>query len=84
MTTDNKRVFNLAYGKKYQASDHTEKKMWIQVGRLTIEPESKFGERISVRIDSIPLDPEFNGMLSAFPYEPRNGSSKNPEDNIAF
>ncbi|MBK1642855.1 hypothetical protein CKO12_13445 [Chromatium okenii] len=84
MTTDNKRVFNLAYGKKYQAADHTEKKMWIQVGRLTIEPESKYGERISVRLDSLPIDPEFNGMLSAFPYEPRNGSSKNPEDNIAF
>jgi hypothetical protein len=79
-----KRVFNLAYGKKYQAADHTEKKMWIQVGRLTIEPESEYGERISVRLDAIPTDPAFTGMLSAFPYEPRNGSKGNPEDHIPF
>jgi len=80
-----KRVFNIAYGKKYQSSsDHSDKKVWIAVGRLTIE-ESKYGERISIRLDAIPTDPAFTGLLSVFPYEPRNVSSTSTtEDDIPF
>ena len=80
-----KRVFNLAYGKKYTSSDRTEKKVWIQIGRMTIEPESDYGERISIRLDSIPIDHAFSGLISAFPYEPRNGSTgKSSVDDIPF
>jgi len=33
-----KRTFNLAYGKPYTTTSGENKKAWIQVGRLTIEP----------------------------------------------
>ena len=82
-----KRIFNLVYGKTYSTSSGENKKAWITVGRLTIEPESEYGERISIRLDAIPCDPGFNGLLSAFPYEPRHGSGNNGADqanNIPF
>lgn len=82
-----KRTFNLAWGKPYTTSSGENKKAWVQVGRLTIEPESDYGERISVRLDAIPCDPGFNGLLSAFPYEPRNGSGTQGADqnsNLPF
>ncbi len=72
-----RKVYNLAYGKRYIAQDKSEKKTWITVGKLFIDPESEYGERISIRLDAIPTDPNFNGLLSAFPHESRNGNGKN-------
>jgi hypothetical protein len=77
-----KRTFNLAYGKPYVTSSGESKKAWIPVGRLTIEPESDYGERISVRLDAVPCDPGFTGLLSAFRHEPRHGSAGKHGDDL--
>lgn len=81
-----KRVYNLAFGKKYIASNQQEKKVWVQVGRMFVEPESEYGERISIRLDAIPTDPQFNGLISAFPHEERQAAQRNgaETDDIEF
>ena len=77
-----RKTYNLAYGKKFMGQDQSEKKIWIPIGRMYVEPESEHGERISIRLDSIPCDPNFTGMITAFPYEPRNGQVKNGTDAV--
>lgn len=77
-----RRVFNLAYGKRYIAPDKSERKTWISLGRMWIDDNPEYGDspRITIRLDSMPCDPNFNGMISAFPHEPRNGNGKNGND----
>jgi hypothetical protein len=77
-----RRTYNLAYGKRYTAQDRTEKKVWIPVGKLYIDPETEYGESIRVRIDALPTDPNFSGVLTAFPSEPRNGQGKGNNENL--
>ncbi len=76
-----RRTYNLAYGKRYISSDRSEKKVWIQIGKMFIEPESEYGERISIRIDAIPTDPNFTGLINAFAIDPsKNGNSGAEKD----
>jgi hypothetical protein len=77
-----RKTYNLAYGKSY-ISGSEKKKIWVPIGRMFVETESEYGERISIRLDAIPCDPNFTGLINAFPHDPsRNGNGKNGSDNI--
>jgi len=69
-----KRIMNIAYGRPDINSDEG-KKFWTTVGILIIGQNDQGEERISLKLNAIPLDAEFDGWLSVFPKDDNRESS---------
>jgi len=68
-----KRIMNIAYGR----SDHSSegKKYWTTVGILILGQNEEGEERLSIKLNSIPLDAEFDGWFSVFPKDDNREST---------
>lgn len=55
----------LATTGKYKGADGTEKKRYLQVGVLFTGDDG----RMSIKLDAVPVGPEWSGYLSVFPMD---------------
>jgi len=69
-----KRIMNIAYGRPDINSEEG-KKFWTTVGILIIGQNDEGEERISIKLNAIPLDAEFDGWFSVFPKDDNRDSS---------
>jgi len=88
MSDQNRTIYNIAYGKPDPSSEEG-KKFWTTVGILIIGQNDEGQERISMKLNSIPLDAEFDGWFSVFSKEDNRESSsqqsnKQSINEIAF
>ena len=70
MTTQ--RIMNVCFGSTNP--NQPDKKFYSQHGILVFGTNDKGEERISLKLSSLPIDPDFNGWLSVFP----------PKDKLLF
>ena len=81
MTTQ--RIMNICFGSTN--TNQTDKKFYTQHGILVFGANDKGEERISLKLSSLPIDPEFNGWLSVFPPKDKTAASTtNPHDAPSF
>jgi len=79
-----KRIFNIVSSRT--DTTNPTKKYWMQHGILIIGTNSQNEERISIKLNSLPIAAEFDGWLNVFPInneEPQRHSNKvsNTQDN---
>jgi hypothetical protein len=81
MTTQ--RIMNICFG---STNPHQpDKKFYSQHGILVFGTNDKGEERISLKLSSLPIDPDFNGWLSVFPPKDKaTVSNANPHDATGF
>ena len=63
MTTN--RILNVCFGSTNP--NQPDKKFYSQHGILVFGTNDKGEERISLKLSSLPIDPDFNGWFSLFP-----------------
>jgi len=80
MPEQNRTLYNIAYGKPDPSSEEG-KKFWTTVGILIIGQNDEGQERISMKLNSIPLDAEFDGWFSVFPKDDNRESSSHQKNN---
>ncbi|MCF6251213.1 MAG: hypothetical protein L3J75_08095 [Methylococcaceae bacterium] len=80
MSENNRKFYNIAYGKPDPSSEEG-KKFWTTVGILIIGQNDEGEERISMKLNSIPLDAEFDGWFSVFPKDDNRDSNSHQNSN---
>jgi len=90
LSEQNRTLYNIAYGKPDPTSEDG-KKFWTTVGILIIGQNESGEERISMKLNSIPLDADFEGWFSVFPKDDNHESGSKqsskqnqPIDEISF
>jgi len=89
MSEQNRTLYNIAYGKPDPSSEEG-KKFWTTVGILIIGQNDEGEERMSIKLNSIPLDADFEGWFSVFPKDDNHPHQSNkqhlnqPINEIAF
>lgn len=77
------RILNVCFGSTNP--NQPDKKFYTQHGILVFGTNDKGEERISLKLSSLPIDPEFNGWLSVFPPKDKTAASTtNPHDATSF
>jgi len=79
--SEQKRIMNISYGRADHTSDG--KKYWTPCGILVIGQNEEGEERISIKLNAIPLDADFDGWFSVFPKD-ENRSSNTQASNQAL
>ena len=77
MTTT--RILNICFGSTNP--NQPDKKFYSQHGILVFGTNDKGEERISLKLSSLPIDPDFNGWLSVFPPKDKTAASTTPPHN---
>jgi len=92
MSEQDRAIYNVAYGKPDPSSEEG-KKFWTTVGILIIGENDEGEQRISLKLNAIPLDAEFDGWFSVFPKDDNRESTNHqnskqrlnqPINEIAF
>ena len=77
------RILNVCFGSTN--SNQPDKKFYSQHGILVFGTNDKGEERISLKLSSLPIDPDFNGWLSVFPPKDKTTTSTpNSHDATGF
>ncbi len=76
-----KRILNLVTSRP--DANNPDKRRWQQHGILILGTNSQGEERISVKLNSLPIAADFDGWFSAFDRneEPRHSKSTSTHDN---
>ena len=79
-----KQQFDIKFAaREYTTATGDKKTYWSQHGTLWID-----GEKITIKLDSIPQSANWDGYLKAFPHRPKgeqfNRSPMDDDENIPF
>lgn len=67
------KVMNICFGSTNP--NDTSKKYWQTVGALFVSTNEKSEEKLSIKLNALPLSNEFDGFLSVFERDETKGKS---------
>lgn len=67
-----KPTHNLVFSEKYENKDGEEKRRYTTVGKLFRREDGS----VTIKLETLPISPQFNGWLSVYKIEPRDSGEK--------
>ena len=76
-----KKIMNICFGRERQDSD---KKSWSNHGIVLFSTDDEGNEPISIKLNSLPIDKDFDGWLSVFEQTDRDVKSSDASNEVEF